>query len=195
MFRRRPLRRRVFGPLRPVARGPIGPRQHPGLERLQNANQLMSEGSYDEAGGIFQELASAAVRMKIPRAPQLFLQAGNAFIQAGKQSHGIELFRKGLTLMGQMGQFRRLPAASQRVIQELEALGLKEEGEAIKAEVQGILSQQGLTFSAPSSPQKPRLPVKCPSCGGRVHPLEIEWIDEFTASCDYCGSILEGSSN
>jgi NAD-dependent SIR2 family protein deacetylase len=38
--------------------------------------------------------------------------------------------------------------------------------------------------------RKPPLPTHCPSCGGAVRPDEIEWLDEVTAECDYCGSPL-----
>jgi hypothetical protein len=184
MFRRRPLRRRFTGP--------VPPRRRAALKRLQRAHQLMSEGSFKEAGRIFEELAEGAAKRRIPRAPQLFLQAGQAFIKAGEHPHGIELLRRGLHLMERMGQYRRLPAASQRVLAELEALGFTEEREALETEIQEMLSQHGISLSATSQQEKPRLPGKCPQCGGTVHPQEVEWIDERTASCDYCGSILEG---
>jgi hypothetical protein len=39
-----------------------------------------------------------------------------------------------------------------------------------------------------------KLPLKCPNCGGSVHPDELEWTDSRSAICDYCGSILETES-
>jgi hypothetical protein len=74
----------------------------------------------------------------------------------------------------------------------MEALGMSEEREALEKEIQELLSQSGISLSARAQEEKPRLPGKCPQCGGTVHPQEVEWIDERTASCDYCGSILEG---
>jgi hypothetical protein len=184
MFRRRPFRRR---PPRSVP-----PRRQAAIARLQRAHQLMSEGSFKEAGSIFEELAVGAARRRIPRAPQLHLQAGNAFIKAEDHEHGIELLRRGLHLMERMGQYRRLPAVSQRILDELEAAGLTEERDALQKEIEQMLSQRGLSLSAIARQKKPKLPGKCPQCGGTVHPQEVEWIDETTASCDYCGSILEG---
>jgi hypothetical protein len=32
------------------------------------------------------------------------------------------------------------------------------------------------------------LPTHCPSCGAALRPDEIEWLDESTAECAYCGS-------
>jgi hypothetical protein len=183
MFRRRPLRPRIPRP--------IGPRRHPALQRLQRAHQLMSEGSFTEAGQLFEELAVGAETRGIPRAPQLFLLAGHAFVNTEDSEHGIELLKRGLQLMGRMGQLRRLPAASQRVLNELQTLSLEEERASLEEEINQILTQWGVELSAPSRGEKPHLPGKCPQCGGTVHPQEVEWIDERSASCDYCGSILE----
>jgi len=32
------------------------------------------------------------------------------------------------------------------------------------------------------------LPPRCPSCGALVNPKEVEWVDEITALCLFCGS-------
>ena len=184
MFRRRPLRRRIPGPL--------PPRRQAALERLQRANRLMAEGSYSEAARIFEELATGAARMRIPRAPQLFLQAGNALIKAGEKDKGMDYLRRGLQLMERMGQYQRLPIASQRILNELKSMGLDKEYGFLEKEIQQLLKHRGLNLSMDTPQQKPRLPGKCPQCGGIVHPNEIEWIDDRSAACDYCGSIIEG---
>ncbi len=36
----------------------------------------------------------------------------------------------------------------------------------------------------------PRLPTRCPSCGAPVDPRDVEWVDEATVECDYCGSLI-----
>ena len=183
MFRRRPFRRGI--------RRAIAPRRQAALRRLQKAHQLMAEGSFNEAGKIFEALASAAAKRGVPRAPQLFLQAGGAALKADDHDHGVALFTRGLHLMEKMGQFHRLPAASRRVLDELQAFGLHNEREAMENEINQALAQQGLSLSSATQPQKGRLPGKCPQCAGIVHPREVDWIDDTTANCDYYGSILE----
>ena len=44
--------------------------------------------------------------------------------------------------------------------------------------------------SAPA--KKAVLPAHCPSCGAAVRPDEVEWLDDITAECDYCGSPVRG---
>jgi hypothetical protein len=154
----------------------------------------MAEGSFIEASRIFEELASAAVKRGIPRAPQLYLQAGNATLKTGEYAPAISLFLRGLHLMDEMGQIRRLPAASQRVLDEFHSLGLEDEYKALESEIIQLLTRRNLNLPSTAPPKKDRLPGKCPQCGGIVHPQEVDWIDSTKASCDYCGSILEASS-
>jgi hypothetical protein len=36
--------------------------------------------------------------------------------------------------------------------------------------------------------KRPLLPTHCPACGAAVRPDEVEWLDDVTAECAYCGS-------
>jgi len=185
------IRRRPLGP-RPIR--PIHPRQQAALERLQHAHQLIEEGAYKDAGRIFEELAQAAINRGIPRAPHLFLQAGNAFLRAGEHQHGMDCLRRGLHSMAKIGQIRRLPFASQRVLQGLHELGLDKEHAILEEEINQELARMGLSLTgAAETSRHVRLPVKCPYCGGTVHPQEVTWIDAQTATCDYCSSVIEAS--
>jgi hypothetical protein len=48
--------------------------------------------------------------------------------------------------------------------------------------------------AAPAGPSHAKLPAKCPQCGGNVLPDEIEWVDEHSAICDYCGSLIQSAA-
>jgi hypothetical protein len=37
---------------------------------------------------------------------------------------------------------------------------------------------------------RPVLPTNCPGCGGPLHAGELEWTDDITAECSYCGSAV-----
>jgi DNA-directed RNA polymerase subunit RPC12/RpoP len=55
-----------------------------------------------------------------------------------------------------------------------------------------ILTAHNLTMaSVIDTPAETRLPAKCSSCGGNVHPEEVEWSGTHFAACAYCGSKLE----
>jgi hypothetical protein len=78
-----------------------------------------------------------------------------------------------------------------RVISELQERGLETEA----AEV-----ERWLNHAVPSEPsidspaRRAILPTQCLSCGARVRPDEIEWLDDLTAECAYCGSPLRAQS-
>jgi ribosomal protein S27AE len=77
-------------------------------------------------------------------------------------------------------------------VAELRARDLEEEAAVLEAEIRDALAAHGRSLSPqPGSPAEPRLPAKCPYCGGSVLASEVEWIDERSAICDYCGSPLQ----
>jgi len=155
----------------------------------------MGQGQAAQAAAIFDKLAEDASKHGLPRAPQLYLQAGRAWIEAGEVEKSIQPLQTGLKLMGIMGQFRRLPVVSHRVLTEMRNLGLTEQAKEIEDEIQGILATHGLSLTSAFSPRsQPRLPTKCNCCGGNLIPDEVDWIDEHHASCVYCGSILDATS-
>jgi hypothetical protein len=151
----------------------------------------MEEGKYQEAGVIFEDLGLRAMERRIARAPNLFLQAGRAFIEAEDNERGLSLLRRGLLLMARMGQARRLPFATKRVLDGLRGKGLQEESEELEREIKEILAKEGISLSDLTIERKiPKLPGKCSQCGGTVYAEEVEWSDQRTAKCDYCGSVI-----
>jgi hypothetical protein len=152
----------------------------------------MDQNQPVKAAVIFDGLAEEGAKRGIPRAPQLFLQAGRAWIEAGEIERGVQRLDTGLDLMGRMKQLRRLPVVSQRILTELKELGLTDQAVAFEAKINSMLAAYGLSLAAASTRiEKPRLPAKCAYCGGNVIPDEVEWFDNRQASCTYCGSLIE----
>jgi hypothetical protein len=182
MFRRRIHARRLRRALRPAG--------GPALLRLQEANRLLAEGQPAAAASIFVELADQAAARGIPRSPQLHLQAGRAWILAGDPGAGVERLALGLRTMAGLGQIRRLPRVTRQVLSELRGRGMEAEADELQRMVLGMAPGAALEAEEPSPPSKRRLPTKCPHCGGTVIPDAVEWLDESSAMCDYCGSVL-----
>jgi hypothetical protein len=179
MFRR-PFRRA----LRRVQVGSIPP-------ALQRANQLMASGQYSEAAGIFEQFARGAQARNGPRAAWFFLQAGQARLQAGQVQEGMTHLQRGLSLFAGRGQFQRLYHAGKRFVAELKARGLTAEAQQIEATLTVNLPV-GFVPGPGSGAEKsmPLLPTNCPGCGGNLRSDEVEWVDELTAECPYCGSAV-----
>lgn len=155
---------------------------------LQEAIFAFDKGEYGHAAELFENLARMADARGGARAPILHLQAGRSRIFAGQTKLGIPSMQRGLELLAQRGQLHRLHQAGARLIAELNSRGLTNEA----AEMESFLKK--LAPSMPvmelTSAKKPVLPTHCPACGAAVRPDEVEWLDDATAECAYCGSPL-----
>ena len=158
---------------------------------LQEANFAFDKGEYGRAGELFEKIAQTADARGGPRAPIFYLQAGRARILAGQTKLGIPSLKRGLELLAQRGRSHKLHQSGERVLAELNARGLTSEA----AEMESFLKK--LSPSGPTtdltSEKRPVLPTHCPSCGAALRPDEVEWLDDVTAECAYCGSPVRES--
>jgi hypothetical protein len=155
---------------------------------LQEANFAFDKGEYGRAAELFERIAQTADARNGPRAPLLHLQAGRSRIYAGQVTLGMPSLKRGLELFAQRGQFHKFRAAGMRAVAELQERGLAKETAEIEA-IMNVVAPSMPAVQAQATPaKKPILPTHCPSCGAAVKPDEVEWLDEVTAECGYCGS-------
>lgn len=157
---------------------------------LQQANQWMAAGNYSAAAQAFEQLAKGAEDRFPKRAPFLYLQAGQAAILSDRTKAGVAHLRRGLTMLAAQGRYRKVRVFGRRIVDELNERGLTGEANEIAALLRGSLPSQpeAATALAP----RPTLPTHCPSCGAAMRPDEVEWMDDVTAECAYCGSPVRG---
>lgn len=158
---------------------------------LQRANHLMATGQYEEAVALFADLAQRAEERFPQRAPFLFMEAGRAAILSGQTKTGVAHLRRGLTIFASQGRIHKLQAFGGRAVEELKARGLNAEADEI-ASLLNANMPKGVSVESSAPAKKPVLPTHCPSCGAAVRPNEVEWLDDVTAECDYCGSPVRG---
>jgi uncharacterized Zn-finger protein len=82
-----------------------------------------------------------------------------------------------------------------RSVAELNARGLTNEAKQIEDFLKKTLPA-GFVPAARTEAEKPRpvLPTACPGCGGPLRSDEVEWADEVTAECPYCGSAVRAQA-
>lgn len=148
---------------------------------LQEAIFAFDKGQYGRAGELFEKLAETASARGGARAPIFYLKAGYGRILAGQTALGMPSLRRGLELLAEREQFFRLQNAGRREVTELKERGLDKEA----AEIETWLPSE---TSSDEPGKRPILPTHCPSCGATVLHDEVEWLDESTAECAYCGS-------
>jgi hypothetical protein len=157
---------------------------------LRRANELLASGRYAEAAEIFEQFARGALARGGPRAPQFFLQAGRCRVLAGQVPAGAALLKQGLSIIANRGNWQHLQNAGLRIVAELNQRGLKTEAAEIEAWLKQTIPAGFAPAVATGPAQKPLLPTNCPGCGGPLHADEVEWSDEVTAECPYCGSAV-----
>jgi hypothetical protein len=153
---------------------------------LRRANQMLAGGDYANAESAFHDLAQRAEQKFPQHAPMLYIQAGRAAVLNEQAKKGLAHFRSGLTLLGTQARFARLEKIGKIIVDELRARGLTSEANEVEEVIKNNLPSRRSEVLSPS--KNLNLPTHCPSCGGVVKPNEVEWLDEITAACDYCGS-------
>ncbi len=178
--------RRGFGrPLRRAFAADVPP-------LLRRANQMLSAGNYAEASSAYEQLARAAESRGGPRAPFFYIQAGRTRVLAGQAASGVELLQRGLGVFALRGQDFKATNVGLRVIAELEAHGFKQEAQQVRDYLAELMPGFGERRAEPGSSRRPALPAHCPGCGAPLRPDEVEWADDTTALCEYCGSPVHG---
>lgn len=179
---RRPMRRR---------NAPFGPSQNvpKALRLLRQAHHMMERGRHSDAAAIFEQLAREAHdRGKLQHVPNLYLQAARANLLAGQIDQGNNLIREGLGLLAKNQRWRLLHRSGERVIVELQGFGFPDMAAEIEAWLQKTLPEPPENYRSAQLVERGLLPLKCPYCGGVLHPDDVEMLDEITGECPFCGS-------
>ena len=125
----------------------------------------------------------------VDRAPLFYLQAGRSRILAGQTANGLEYLERGLGLLALRGQQVRLSNTGMRIVEELNARGLKNEAQRITQYLEELAPGfEQPSAAQPGSAKRPALPTHCPGCGAPLRSDEVDWADDATAVCAYCGS-------
>jgi hypothetical protein len=156
---------------------------------LQEANFAIDKGEYGRAGELFEKIAETAAARGGPRAPLFYLQAGRARMLAGQIALAMPSLKRGLDLIAQRGAWERFEELGQRAVRELKKHGFMDESQQLIAFLKRNTPREMPGDTVPvHATKRPTLPTHCPSCGAAVRPDEVEWLDEVTAACAYCGS-------
>lgn len=159
---------------------------------LQEANFAFDKGEYGRAGELFEKIAETAAARGGPRAPLFYLQAGRARMLAGQIALGMPSLKRGLELLAQRGAWQKFEQAGRRAVRELMENGFTAESQELMALLKRNATREIPVDPIPARPiKKPALPTHCPSCGAAIRPDEVEWLDEITAECAYCGSPIK----
>jgi predicted RNA-binding Zn-ribbon protein involved in translation (DUF1610 family) len=183
------------------------PRPGGPLQLLSRAQRLFDEGRYREAAPIFERLAEgAAERGMWSRAGDLALQAARCHLEAGQVDLALQRGRQAIQLYGRGGLIGKVQSILPKMVQALEDRGYHAQAQALRAEIEACLADlpperravppgpagRWPLFRRPGMESR-ELPAQCTSCGAPVRPDEVTWLDQTSAECPYCGSVLKAT--
>jgi hypothetical protein len=156
---------------------------------LTMANEYAATGNYAAASLAYEDLAIGAENRDGPRAPWFLLQAGRMRLLGGQNQVAMVHFERGLNMLASRGQWQQFHTAGERIVQELTSRGHADLAEKINALLK-TTSPAGFPPVSQSGTQKSSkvLPTNCPTCGGPLRVNEVDWLDDITAECPYCGN-------
>lgn len=175
-----------------MLRNPLGQQAR---GQLMHANQLILAGQAVEAALIFATIAAFAQQNGMPaRSANLTARAALAYFEANDIPKGKEFALKAVQESVAAGNLQQAVRIAGQALSQLKARSLTQDADELRAQFDALLSPYGITLAQTAAAQAPapsrKLPAQCPSCLGPVRPDAVEWIDDQTAECAYCGSIL-----
>jgi hypothetical protein len=179
MFRR--IQRAAFQP------NPMNPNQ---MQSLTQANQLIAGGHPGQAAHIFDNLANDMETSAHPRrAANLHAQAAHAFADSQNEKLALDQARRALNLFIQSQMVNRIPVFYTNITRKFNNKGMNSAEKTLKSEFGskvGVMPQN----QPPTVSHKGHLPTNCTKCGAPIHKEDINWVDDQTVECDYCGSLI-----
>ncbi|MBI5876890.1 MAG: hypothetical protein HZB53_04500 [Chloroflexi bacterium] len=186
MGRPRPLRRlaRAVGLLEPRPR-----------QMVNEAHALEAAGRHAEAAALFAQVADLAAQHGVlDRAGNLSLQASRCLLNGGDAAGALARARTGLNLLVQAGREHRAAMSFQMAVDALRAQGHAAEAAALQKEFTSLAQTAAADEPDDEPAARGHLPPKCVNCGGPLRPGDVDWIDDATAECPYCGSAVRAGS-
>lgn len=180
-------RGRIFGRARRRDVSPI----------LVEANRRQETGDFAGAADLYEQVANLRGGRRPRQAAQLLAAAGRARLLARQEAAAQPLFQRALQLLADEGRWLSYHHQSQRILDGLREQGYPQQADALLVWMNGQrlpakVQAQINTPPQPAPARRPRLPLKCTGCGAPVDPRDVEWVDDATAECSYCGGMLRG---
>jgi hypothetical protein len=160
---------------------------------LRRVHRQLASGQYAQAYPTLKRLADSAAQRQTPvQAATLYAQAARARIEmAAPGAHNaawdaVELGQRVLHLLSDGGQIARAQRLLAQMLQLLERKRYHEQAVELRAQGTALLGAQ---VKGPPPPQAV-LPTHCPACNAPLRFDEVEWLNNQSAECAYCGSVV-----
>jgi len=160
---------------------------------LVKANQLLTDEKPAEAAPLFTQLAKALETLHPRRAANLYARAAHAYADSHDEQGTLVQARKALTLFLQYQMTQRAPVFFANILRKMNTQDMRTARSLLEKEYSSRIGLGSSEGDEGKSARLGLLPTNCPKCGAPVRGAEVNWVDEVTAECDYCGTLLRAS--
>ena len=163
------------------------------LSGLAAANQLMENGKPGEAAPLLAGIAANLERPRPRRAANIHARAAHAYADAGQEQPALAQARSALRMFIQYNMAERTPVFYTNIRRKFTHKNMPAAAASLQTEfhIQDLPPQAPDPAGAPAQArQRGHLPGNCPKCGAPLRPGEVDWVDDRSAECSYCGSLV-----
>jgi hypothetical protein len=164
------------------------------IEAAVKANRLLTAGQPGEAAVIFARIAQEMEDSQHPRlAVNLHARAAHAYADSKNETSALIQARVALSLFIQYKMVNRTQQFYTNITNKLTQRGMSKEVEILNREFGKVVGELPTQFSQGRMELHRTLPPACTQCGAPLRSDEVEWIDDQTVECGYCGALIKTS--
>jgi len=162
------------------------------MNAIRQVNQLAANGKFVEAAGILTLLAQQMESSNHPRrAANFHAQAAHLYADGGDPVQSLVHARAALKLFIQYQMVNRTPRFYANITQKMRNRGMPVVAAQLEKEFGTVVGSLPAQAQIPGQPAHGRLPSSCPQCGAPARSDEVEWIDNASAECMFCGGVIQ----
>ena len=164
----------------------------PPAERLLlRARRFIQISKFGKAAALLAELANQVETAGRPKAAaELHARAAYCYVEGGIASAALAETSFALASFQEAGLTERLGRFQGNMLRKMQSHAMQAGVDALHAQFGTGEGEINPESHAAAAGKQLILPAACPECGAPVHSAEIEWIDERSAECAYCGAIF-----
>jgi hypothetical protein len=162
------------------------------INALKQANQLITNGNTLEAAGIFSQLAQQMENTGHPRrAANFHAQAAHLYADGSNEAQTLAHAQAALRLFIQFQMVNRTPRFYANITQKMHNRGMAASAAQLEKEFGHLVGSIPSPIQTLGPQTHGRLPSSCPQCGAPVRSDEVDWIDNTSAECIFCGAVIQ----
>lgn len=159
------------------------------MNEVARANQLQASGHPEQAALLFMEQARQMRQIGHPRqAANLHAQAAHAWVNAGVEQRALNQATMAMQMFIRLGMGQRIVDFRTNFSKHLRDRGMQSSADSFEKQYGKIQVQ-----AAPGqvNAKHGRLPEACPHCGAPLRSDLVEWVDDSSAECGFCGGTVK----